>query len=409
MRTQPARFLIYDFISYSDISSAIPRLDAYISLLAGSCRKCHASMQNYSTIPVETLNVSTFVLPTDLPEADGTLEWSSTTMVLAEARAGDECGLGYTYADNATALLIRDTLADTVVGLDALSPPAAYAAMWHRIRNLGRPGVCSMAISAVDCALWDLKARLLDVPLVTLLGQVRAGAPIYGSGGFTSYSDQQLSNQLSGWIRQGIRSVKMKIGRDANRDAQRVQIARDAIGSDAELFVDANGAYSRKQALAQADRFARFGVSWFEEPVSSDDLEGLRLLRDRTPEGMEIAAGEYGYDVFYFQKMLAAGAVDVQQADVTRCGGITGFLQVAALCQAHNIPLSAHTAPALHTHVVCAVTPFRNLEYFHDHVRFEQRLFDGLPLLINGELRPDLSRPGNGLELRRADAERFAA
>jgi L-alanine-DL-glutamate epimerase-like enolase superfamily enzyme len=266
-----------------------------------------------------------------------------------------------------------------------------------------------MAISAVDCALWDLKARLLDVPLVTLLGQVRTGAPIYGSGGFTSYSDQQLSSQLSGWVDQGIRSVKIKIGRDTSRDVERVQVAREAIGADTELFVDANGAYSRKQALAQAERFARFDVCWFEEPVSSDDLEGLSLLRDRAPAGMEIAAGEYGYDVFYFQRMLAAGAVDVQQADITRCGGVTGFLDVAALCQAHNIPLSAHTAPALHTHVVCAIAPFKNLEYFHDHVRMERMLFDGLPQLINGELQPDLSRPGLGLELKRADAQKLAA
>jgi L-alanine-DL-glutamate epimerase-like enolase superfamily enzyme len=124
---------------------------------------------------------------------------------------------------------------------------------------------------------------------------------------------------------------------------------------------------------------------------------------------MEIAAGEYGYDVFYFQRMLAAGAVDVQQADITRCGGVTGFLEVAALCQAHNIPLSAHTAPALHTQVVCAVTPFKNLEYFHDHVRMERMLFDGLPQLIHGELQPDLSRPGLGLELKRADAQKLAA
>lgn len=367
-------------------------------------------MRNHSTIiPVETLNVSSYTAPTDFPESDGTLEWDKTTMVLVEARAAGKCGLGYTYADHATATLIQNILKEVVVHVDAMSPPAAYASMWRRIRNLGRPGICSMAISAVDCALWDLKARLLDVPLVTLLGQLRTGAPIYGSGGFTSYSDQQLSSQLSGWVNQGIRSVKMKIGRDANRDIQRVQVAREAIGPETELFVDANGAYSRKQALAQAERFARFDVSWFEEPVSSDDLEGLRLLRDRAPAGMEIAAGEYGYDVFYFQRMLAAGAVDVQQADITRCGGVTGFLQVAALCQSHNIPLSAHTAPALHTHVVCAVTPFKNLEYFHDHVRMEHMLFAGLPQLINGELQPDLSRPGLGLELKRADAQKLAA
>ena len=366
-------------------------------------------MQNPAQIPVQDLRVSAFTVPTDLPEADGTLEWDRTTLVLVEAEAGGRRGLGYTYADFATAALIRDTLSQVVGGLDALSPPAAYAAMWRRIRNLGRPGICSMGISAVDCALWDLKARILDLPLVTLLGQLREAAAVYGSGGFTSYSDRQLTRQLSGWARQGIRSVKMKIGRDALRDVERVRRAHEAVGPETELFVDANGAYSRKQALRQAEAFARFGVVWFEEPVSSDDLDGLRLLRDRAPAAMEIAAGEYGYDIFYFQRMLAAGAVDVLQADITRCGGVTGFLQVAALCQAHNVPLSAHTAPALHTHIVCAAPMFRNLEYFHDHVRIERMLFDGLPALVNGQLRPDLSRPGLGLELKRAEAEKLAA
>ena len=360
-------------------------------------------------VPIDRLAVRTFVVPTDFPEADGTLEWDRTTLVLVQVSAGGKQGIGYTYANLSTATLIDKTLSMVVKGKDAMSPTAAYMAMWQKIRNLGRPGICSMAISAIDCAIWDLKARLLNLPLVTLLGQVRNAAPIYGSGGFTSYSDRQLTNQLVGWVKQGIKAVKIKIGRDAIRDVERLRVARKAISSQAELYVDANGAYSRNQALMQAERFAPFGVTWFEEPVSSDDLEGLRLLRDRAPAAMEIAAGEYGYDIFYFRTMLDAGAVDVQQADVTRCGGITGFLQVAALCQAHNIPLSAHTAPALHTHVACAVTPFKNLEYFHDHVRIEAMIFDGLPRLVHGELRPDLSRPGTGLELKRADAERFAA
>lgn len=330
-------------------------------------------------------------------------------MVIVTARAGNHEGLGYTFADEATAKLVKTMLEPVVRGMDAFSPAAAYMAMWQRIRNLGRPGICSMAISAVDCALWDLKAKILDVPLVSLLGQVREGATIYGSGGFTSYSDQQLADQLSGWAEQGMGAVKMKIGRDAKADVHRVQVARRAIGDGAELYVDANGAYSRKQALSQAKIFSDFNVRWFEEPVSSDDLDGLRLVRDRAPVMMDIAAGEYGYDIFYFRRMLEAGAVDVQQADITRCGGVTGFLQVAALCQAHNVPLSGHTAPALHTQVACAVIPFKNLEYFHDHVRIERMFFDGAPRPVEGELRPDLSRPGFGLELKRADAEKFAA
>jgi L-alanine-DL-glutamate epimerase-like enolase superfamily enzyme len=366
-------------------------------------------MHNRAEIPIEGLNVSCCTIPTDFPESDGTIEWDRTTIVIVESRAAGQIGIGYTYASESSAVLIRDLLSSTVNGLDAMSPPAAYMAMWRAIRNLGRPGIASTAISAVDCSLWDLKARVLGLPLVSLLGQVRRGATVYGSGGFTSYSDQQLADQLCGWAEQGIRAVKMKIGREPARDSGRVRTARESIGEGIELYVDANGAYGRKQALTMAESFDSLDVTWFEEPVSSDDLDGLRLLRDRAPSHMDIAAGEYGYDIFYFHRMLAAGAVDVQQADVTRCGGITAFLQIAALCQANNIPLSAHTAPALHTHVACAVTPFKNLEYFHDHVRIERMLFDGLPQLLQGELRPDLSRPGCGLELKRADAEQFAA
>lgn len=360
-------------------------------------------------VPVKRIEVSTYTVPTDFPESDGTLEWNSTTLVLVEAAGGDQRGLGYTYADSAAATLIRDTLTPVVVGCDALSPSAGYYAMWRHIRNLGRPGICSTAISAVDCALWDLKAKLLNISLATLLGQVRNGIAIYGSGGFTSYSDRQLSSQLAGWVSEGIPRVKMKIGRDAEKDVHRVRVAREAIGSKAELFVDANGAYGRKRALAQAELFGEHHVCWFEEPVSSDDLDGLRLVCDRAPAGMNIAAGEYGYDIFYFRRMLSAGAVDVQQADITRCGGVTGILQVAALCQAHNLPLSGHTAPALHCHVACAVPQFMNLEYFHDHVRIEHMLFDGFPALVNGELQPDPSRPGIGLELKHSDAAKYAA
>jgi len=362
-----------------------------------------------SFVPISDVQVSTYTIPTDFPESDGTLKWDHTTIVVVTVHAGKEQGLGYTYADEATAALIHGLLASVVKGMDALSPNAAYMEMWTRIRNLGRPGICSMAISAVDCAIWDLKARLLGVALVKLLGQARQGATIYGSGGFTSYSDRQLADQLSGWVKQGIGAVKMKIGRDVRQDRERVRVAREAIGEGPGLYVDANGAYSTKQALQQAEIFSEFKVSWFEEPVSSDNPEGLHLLRERVPAGMDIAAGEYGYDIFYFQRMLQAGAVDVQQADITRCGGVTGILQVAALCQAHNVPFSGHTAPALHTHVACVVEPFKNLEYFHDHVRIEQMLFDGLPQLVNGELRPDLSRPGNGLELKTSDATKFAA
>ena len=241
------------------------------------------------------------------------------------------------------------------------------------------------------------------------LGQVRDSVPIYGSGGFTNYSIAALQKQLEGWVDRGIPRVKMKVGSRPEEDERRVKAARKAIGDDAELFVDANGAYSQKQALAMAERFAECGVSWFEEPVSSDNLEGLRLLRDRAPALMEIAAGEYGYDSIYFRRMLEAGAVDVLQADATRCAGITGFLQAAALCAAHCLPLSTHTAPAVHLHACCALPQLRHMEYFYDHVRIEQMFFEGIAQPVKGELRPDLSRPGNGLQLKLTETKKFAA
>jgi L-alanine-DL-glutamate epimerase-like enolase superfamily enzyme len=363
----------------------------------------------FSQIAIDRIETSTYSVPTDFPESDGTLEWNSTTLILVHAYGGDKIGLGYTYADTATATLIKDVLAEVVKGQDTMAPAGTWNLMAASTRNLGRPGIVSMAISAVDVALWDLKARLLNLPMLTLLGAVRKSVPIYGSGGFTSYSDKQLERQLAGWVEQGIPRVKMKIGRDAKADVRRVKAARAAIGHETELFVDANGAYNRKEALEQAGKFAEMTVSWFEEPVSSDDLEGLRLLRDRAPAGMEITAGEYGYDAGYFHRMLASGAVDVLQADATRCGGITGFLQVAALCEAHCLPLSAHTAPTVHTHLGCAVTRLRHLEYFHDHVRIENMFFDGVRSPANGELSPDLTCPGMGIELKRTDAQRFAA
>jgi len=156
-------------------------------------------------VAIERLDVSAYTVPTDFPESDGTITWKQ---------------------------------------------------MVHAIRNLGRPGICSMAIAAVDASLWDLKARLLDLPLVTLLGQVRESAPIYGSGGFTSYSREQLQRQLGDWVADGIPRVKMKIGNHPDDDPTRVANAREAIGPDTELFVDANGAYSRKEALALAEIFA---------------------------------------------------------------------------------------------------------------------------------------------------------
>jgi L-alanine-DL-glutamate epimerase-like enolase superfamily enzyme len=359
---------------------------------------------------VEALDVSAYTIPTDAPESDGTLEWDATTLVLVEVHGAGETGLGFTYAAAAAGALVESVLADVVRGRDLMGVRAAWDAMAAALRNTGRPGLGFEALSAVDVALWDLKARVLDVPLVELIDRAHDEVPIYGSGGFCSYSLDRIREQLGGWVADGIPRVKMKVSREPARDAERLDAARGAIGDDAELYVDSNGALSRKQALEWAERFRReWGVSWYEEPVSSADLEGLRLLRDRCPAGLDIAAGEYAYVPRDFLNLLAAGAVDCLQADVTRCGGITGVLRVGALCDAYGIDLSGHCAPQLSAHALCGVPRLRHLEYFHDHDRVERMLFDGCLDPDGGALRPDRSRPGHGLELRRADAERWAA
>ncbi len=354
---------------------------------------------------VERVAATAYTIPTDGPESDGTLDWDATTLVLVEVEAGGTTGLGWTYAPAAAARLIEDVLAPAVQELVPLDIGAAYSAMQRRLRNAGYPGLGAMAVSAVDVALWDLKARLLDVSLASLLGRVRHAVPVYGSGGFCSYSEEQLARQLGGWVADGIPRVKMKIGREPARDPARVAAARRAIGEGAELYVDANGAFTSKQALRFVAEVEESRVTWLEEPVSSRDLAGLRLVRDLTP-GIDVAAGEYASTLADFRDLV--DAVDCMQADVTRCGGVSGLLAAAALAEAHELDVSGHTAPTIHAHVLSAVPRLRHLEWFHDHVRIERMLFDGFLEPEEGEVRPDPERPGLGVELRRADAAEFA-
>lgn len=361
-------------------------------------------MQEYS---ITDGHVEFYTVPTDAPEADGTFAWQSTSMVLVRLECGSYSALGYTYADLGNAAVARKLLADVVIGSNPFCHAATLQRMLRHIRNLGETGVAMMAVSAIDNAIWDLRARISNLPLVGLLGQVRDAIPVYGSGGFTTYTCKQLTDQLGGWAAQGFAKVKMKIGTHPDQDPDRVRTAREAIGTDCNLFVDANGAYTVTQAIALAHCFADEGVCWFEEPVSSDNLVGLSQIRERAPLGMDIAAGEYGYTAWYFRSMLDAEAVTVLQADCTRCGGISGFLDAAALCWAHNLPLSSHCGPSMHLHVCCAVPRAVHMEFFHDHVRIERLFFDGFSEPVAGQMKPDLSRPGNGLTFKANDAAPF--
>ncbi|MFD5131116.1 enolase C-terminal domain-like protein [Streptomyces olindensis] len=353
--------------------------------------------------------VSVYTVPTDAPEADGTLQWDSTTVVVCEVAAGAATGTGWTYGPAAVGDFLTGRLAPLVEGMSALDIPAVHEAMCHSVRNAGRPGIAACAISALDIGLWDLKARLLELPLSRLLGVCQEQVPVYGSGGFTTYHDTHLAAQLNGWVHgQHIPRVKIKIGqgwgREVARDLHRVRAARHVIGDDAELYVDANGAYTRKQAVRVGRVLAEHGVGWFEEPVSSDDLTGLRLVRDAVV--CDVTAGEYGFDLPYFARMIAAGAVDCLQVDATRCGGLTEFLRAAALAQAHGLEVSAHCAPHAHAAACAAIPNLRHVEWFHDHVRIEDMFFDGALDPTGGTVRPTRG-VGHGLTLRTQEVEEY--
>ena len=336
------------------------------------------------------------------PEADGTLAWSATTVVTVTIHETDQTGLGWTYGPAAAVSIVEDLLASAVEGRSPYDIPAAHLAMRRATRNAPTAGLATLAISAVDVALWDLKARLLDVPLTHLLGRAHETVPLYGSGGFVSMTDHQLNEQLAGWASDGFQAVKIKIGenrgRHPARDRHRMELARTAIGFDTALMVDANGGYDTKAALLIARAAAEQGVVWFEEPVSSDRLADLALLRAMTP--IEITAGEYGTTSEYFQRMCAAGAVDCLQVDATRCGGYTGFLAAAAIADGYGLQVSSHCAPNLHAPVCAAVPNLRHAEWFADHVAADEELFDGLEPPVQGALRPQDTRPGHGITLR---------
>ena len=354
-----------------------------------------------TTPTVEAVDATAFTFPTtDDPEQDGTFTWSETTAVVVEARSGDATGLGWTYSAPAVADLIEGALTPAVVGLATADVGRANTMMELATRNLGPGGLACHARSAVDLALWDLKARVLGCSLVDLLGATRDGVPVYGSGGFTSLDDDHLADQARGWVDQGMTQVKIKVGRNPLADEHRLRVVRDAIGPDTELYVDANGGYQRAEAAAWAEIFAAAGARWFEEPLTSEDLDGLRVLRGKAPPGLAIAAGEYADGIAAARRLLEAQAVDVLQLDATRCGGITGFLSCEALARAHRTQVSAHCAPAAHLAVAAAVPSLRHIEWFHDHVRIERLLFDGAPTVEAGVVDLDRSTVGNGLSLR---------
>lgn len=365
-------------------------------------------VEHVSGTAIDCVRVEVFRFPTESTETDGTASWDATTMLVVHVSCGGITGLGYSYTHAAAARVVDDTFRDLLMGGDAFDIPTLYDQLLGSVRNVGLEGIAAGALSATDIALWDLKAQLLGVSLSALLGKRRHSVPLYASGGFTSYSQARLQSQLESWVRQGFRAIKIKIGTDPRTDMKRVQFARDVIGRDVDLMVDANGAYSAGPAAALKAALAEQGVTWFEEPVSSNDLSGLRSVREHTPASVLIAAGEYGWTPRHHLGLLKERCVDAVQIDVTRCLGISGFISASAISDAFEVPISAHTAPSIHVHLCAAIPRLMHVEYFYDHVRLEERLFEGVSAPTDGNLALDNPPVGHGLHLRRVEAESYA-
>jgi L-alanine-DL-glutamate epimerase-like enolase superfamily enzyme len=357
---------------------------------------------------ISEFKVSRFQIPTVTSEADGTLDWDSTTLILIELRAGETWGLGYTYGHRSITELATDLLKQCVRGKNAFDIPKIWGDLGVQIRNNGEVGLTAMAISAIDIALWDLKAKSLKTSLTSLLGQAQPKVEVYGSGGYTNYSDEQLKTQLSEWKKLGIQKFKIKVGRDFERDVYRVKQAREIIGPQAELFVDGNGAYDFQTALKISEIFAKSNVTWFEQPIDPFNLDGMRELKHRLPAGMNLASGEYIYDLSDLQYGIENQSQDFIQLDATRCKGITGFIKSANTCEASRIPISSHCGPSAHVALGCAFRNFKHIEYFYDHSRIEKLFFDGVIDVKDGFLSPDPKALGHGLTLKKsAENEKY--
>ena len=361
-------------------------------------------------VPIDRIDVSAYKVPTDSPESDGTYRvgcdhaWS-----WSRRPAGGKTGLGYSYADTATARLVRDLLAGVVKGRDAMAVPGAWSAMVAAIRNLGRPGIASMAISAVDAALWDLKARLLDVALVTLLGAVREAAPVYGSGGFTSYSIEQLRDQLGGWA---------AAGHPAGQDEDRPPSGRRPRPGPGRPRGDRAGrrAVRRRQRGLQPQAGAGHGRG--VRRAGRDLVRGAGLLR--RPRRAPPAARPRRRPAWTSPPASTATTCSTSagcsrparltccRPTATRCGGITGYLRAGALCEARGLPFSAHCARRCTPTPAAPCRPSATSSIFHDHDRIEHMFFDGALTPVGGALHPDPGRPGLGLEFKRQDAARYA-
>lgn len=318
-------------------------------------------------------------------------------------------GLGICTAVGARAILERD-LKELLIGQDPLAHEKLWDDMFWRVRGYGRKGLAFCAISAVDIALWDLKGKIFGVPIYKLLGPYTDRVPIYGSGGWTSFTEAELVREQAGYVERGIPRVKMKVAKDFGKseeeDVRRLAAVRKALGDDVEIFIDANNGYYAKQAIRMARRFQEYNVGWFEEPVLADDIEGLAQIARSID--IPVATGEHEYTKYGFKELISRGGADIVQPDVGRVGGITEWMKVAHLAHAFNLPVAPHAVQLVHLQMALCTPNLKVVEYLGTTEGGDRVWYTEFPEPKDGMWAPYPDRPGLGLELNPASVRKYA-
>lgn len=332
-------------------------------------------------------------------ERDGTLSWSSTGLVTLELESEEHRALGYTYADRATAEFIVEHGLPFLLGKNPKENLLLMEEIKHEVRNLGHGSIQSLALSALDTTLWDLKARTLGVSIQDLLGVKRSSVPFYGSGLFINNSKEEITRQIEKFYSYGVKTFKMKLGEGIREDVDKVKLVKSLLPPDSELYVDANAFYSPREALSLAKELHDLEVSYFEEPINSHDVQGMHFLKENFPEGVNLVAGEYCYHLDDVMNLLKNGAVDILQVDATRCEGVTGSIMASHLARAFHVPLSTHCAPLLHGNIGVCMDNVRIAELFYDHMRIEEQYFYFDGKYADGYFEPSKKQHGFGWKL----------
>lgn len=294
-----------------------------------------------------------------------------------------------------------DSLKPLLIGEDPINVERLWHAMWVP-KLIGRRGLTTRAISAIDIALWDLRAKVAGMPLYKMLGGFRNKMPTYIAGGY--YEDgkglKELQEEVSEHVEWGAKAVKMKVGAvSINEDVERVKAVREAVGHDIKLMVDANCAYRWYEAVQLADRIEEFDPFWFEEPIAADDYEGHKRIAEKTT--IPIATGENEYTRYGFRDLIAMGCVPILNADAMILGGVTEFMKVVALSQAHDLDIAPHGAQEIHIHLVSAISNGLILEFYPKRMdpMWGKVYNDTLSLNDDGTVSPP-EVPGIGIEPR---------